>query len=200
MKLFLLGVGVAGVLPPQHEYRYLAEYRSEVPASFELSNTLKSEPKIQIVTSAASAALEVLKDQQPLKQQCGCIVTTRWDGRFPALTDESSGSLLSTADLPPSRVALTLVAHVAESCIPMLFNLQGPSCTISSTKGLRAALEVASLSLATGRAPVMLAQEFDLPLPANLRRAGLEPQVGYALSVVVAEQRWGFNVLGEITV
>jgi len=200
MKLFLLGVGVTGTLPSRHTYRYLKEYQSEVPASFQLPGLLRNEQKIQLITSAASAALAGLNAQQSLQSQCGCIVSTRWDGRFPTLTDERDGRLLSTADLPPSRVALTLVAHVAESCIPMLFNLQGPSCTISSKQGLQAALEIAALFLTTGRAPLMLAQEFDLALPVNLCQAGFEPQASYALSVIVALQPWDRKVLGEIIV
>jgi len=198
MKLFILGVGLAGQLPTQHDYRFLTNAQAAVTPALCLPGMLRNEQKIQTLVRAAAIALEPLSKQTELTRQCGCVITTRWDGRFPTMTSEETGEVLSTAELSPSSVALSLVPHVAQSCIPMLLNILGPALTISSRHGLSEAIHVAGMDITCHGTPLLLDQAFDLSLPINLRQQGVEPMHHYALGVVIAEQDWGCTVLGEM--
>jgi hypothetical protein len=199
MKLLVVGAGLAGKLPSQHEYEYLCEL-AETSATVPMPAMLRNELKIRTIMQAAAGALAPLNGHSELLEHGGCILTTRWDGRFPTMSSEENGAILSTTELSPSSVALSLVPHVAQSCIPRLLKLHGPSMTISSRQGLRAALTTAAMYLARYDIPLMLAEEFDLALPRNLRESGEEPQESYAIGLIVARQSWEFPVLGEINI
>ena len=199
MKLLVVGAGLAGKLPPRHEYHCFGE-QAESSVEVRLPALLRNEQKIRVIMQAAAGALHTLNLPSELRERTGCILTTRWDGRFPGMSNEENGAIISTAELPPSSVALSLVPHVAQSCIPRLLNLHGPSMTISARQGLRAALATAAMYLTRYDIPLILAEEFDLALPCNLREAGEEPQESYALGLIVARQSWALPVLGEISI
>lgn len=199
MKLLVIGAGCAGKLPSRHEYQAFCEQAAASPA-IPMPALLRNELKIRTIMQAAAGALVPFKLQSALLERGGCILTTRWDGRFPTMSSEEDGTILSTAELSPSSVALSLVPHVAQSCIPRLLKLHGPSMTISSRLGLRAALTTAAMYLTRYDIPLMLAEEFDLALPRNLREDGIEPQESYALGLIVARESQGFPILGEISI
>jgi hypothetical protein len=202
MKLFVIGLGIAGQPPTDHAYAYLWQGKQlpSVAPTLPLPSLLKREHKIQLLARAAFPALEPLQQKPELLQQCGFIVTTRWDGRTETMFDPKSAQLLSFGDLPPSSVALSVVAHVAESCIPMVLKLQGPTLTLSSRHGLSAAIAIARTFFLTGQAPLILVQEFDLALPVNLRTHDLQPQHDYAVSLLLSDTEREQETKGYVSI
>lgn len=197
MRLLILGIGVAGHIPARHPYFTIARNPEETSSKLTLPTLLKRERKIRVIAEAANQALEPLRTSPGLVSKCGFILTTGYDGRLTIMTEENSGRLISFADLPPSSVALSLVPNLAASCIPILMGLQGLSLSIASKKGLPAAIDLAALYLEQG-ADLLLAQEFDLALPDNLRETGQEPAQDFAIGLVLGLKDWGNPVLGEI--
>ena len=196
-RLFILGAGAVGHIPADHPYYNIVENQPEVSSKPMLPILLKRERKICLITEAANKALDPLKTEPGMLNECGFILTTRYDGRLSILTDETSNQLISFADLPPSSVALSLVPNVAASCVPILLGLHGPSLSIASNKGLAAAIDLAANYLQQG-AKIMLAQEFDLALPAHLAEAGQGPAGDYSVGLILSLETWGYPVLGEI--
>lgn len=198
-RLLILGVGAVGHIPESYPYYKMTLNRTEASSKLTLPVLLKRERKIRVITEAANYALDSIKTDPGLLSQCGFILTTQYDGRLGVMTEENSGQLISFADLSPSSVALSLVPNVAASCVPILMGLQGPSLSIASKKGLAAAIDLAALYLRQG-AEIMLAQEYDLALPVNLREAGYEPAGDFSVGLVLALKDWGNPILGEIII
>lgn len=184
MTASILCVGLAGTLPTDFAHRELAARGSvsgPAGAAPPTSPLLRRERKVRIIIEAAHRALEAIREQPEVLRRCGFVLATRWDGRPANLIDTETGSVRSLGALPPSTVALSLVPHVAASCVASLYGIQGRALSLASHQGLAAAWRIAERWLARGPGPVLI-MESDLAMPSE---AGGEIADDYALAVLL---------------
>jgi len=184
----VLGVGLAGELPPNHAFRELA-VRATVPEHFTpiaLPMALRRERKARVLVEAAERAFANSPSLSARElERCALVVVTRYDGQPTNKIDPANDRLVSFAEMAPTTVAFSFVSHMASSCVPSFFNLRGPAVTLGARVGLSAGLRVAERWIDEGAAPLALVIESDLELPVVVRA---EPHVphDYALAVLIS--------------
>jgi len=182
--LGVLGVGLAGALPAGSSYAGLAAQAApaEEGDGPTLSPMLRRERKVRVIVEATHRALRAVRDRPGALRRCGFVLATRYDGRPANLLDPGGGGVVSFGDLSPSTVALSLVPHVAASCVLSLYRLQGPALSLASRDGLAAAWRIAERWMVRAPGPILLV-ESDLAMPSA---TGKGPAEDYALAVLVA--------------
>lgn len=183
MTPVVLGVGLAGTLPDDSPYKRLAAQALESADGPELAPMLRRERKVRLIVQAAHHALARFRNRPDVLRRCGFVLATRWDGRPTNLLDAQTGGVVSFDTLSPSTVALSLVPHVAASCVLSRYKLQGPALSLASRDGLAAAWRIGERWQARTPGPVLLI-ESDLAMP---RAAGQEIAADYALAVLISD-------------
>ena len=182
MNTQVLGVGVSGTLPEHHPFQDLAKAGGVSTGQPELIPMLRRERKVRVIVEAAYRAIGAIQNEPDALRGCGFVLVTRYDGRPAIVVDEDTGGIISFGALPPSTVALSLVPHVAASCVLSVCCLQGPAVSIASRRGLFAAWRIAERWLAKSRGPVLVV-ESDLAMPDGIAGAG--PATDYALAALI---------------
>ncbi|WP_394834233.1 hypothetical protein LVJ94_47820 [Pendulispora rubella] len=185
----VLCVGMAGTLPEGSPFADLAARAVEGGEAPALSPMLRRERKVRILVEAVHRALGPIRHQPDALRRCGFVLATRWDGRPANLLDADTGRVVSFGDLSPSTVALSLVPHVAASCVLTLYKLRGPALSLASRDGLAAAWRIAQRWLVKARDPVLVV-ESELAMPST---TGQEVAADYALAVLLSHPEYALN-------